>query len=189
MTKPTRSVTVDVYNGSGAPMLAGDAAQAFAPLGYTPGKAGNSSAQTQAVQDDTQVFYGPGTDRAAARIADEVGAMTATSLSSLPAGHVEVLLGSQVTALPAGLETFGGTTVSAQDFAVAAAQDNLPAAEMPPASTGTTTPAPSTQSVDSALLGAHPQASAHPATSPAPGSSAGDVTVPVNARYGIPCVY
>ena len=110
MTKPTRSVTVDVYNGSGAPMLAGDAAQAFAALGYTPGKAGNSSAQTQAVQDDTQVFYGQGTDRAAARIADEVGAMTATSLSSLPAGHVEVLLGSQVTALPVGLETFGGTT-------------------------------------------------------------------------------
>ena len=189
MTKPTRSVTVDVYNGSGAPMLAEDAAQAFAVLGYTPGKAGNSSAQAQPVQDDTQVLYGPGTERAASRIADEVGAITATSRSSLPAGHVEVLLGSQVTALPAGLETFGGTTVSAQEFAAAAAQDNLPADEMPPASTGATTPAPSTQSVDSAFLGARPQAPAHPATNPAPGSSAGDVTVPVNARYGVPCVY
>ena len=60
--------------------------------------------------------------------------MTATSLSSLPAGHVEVLLGSQVTALPAGLETFGGTTVSAQDFITAAEQDGLPAAELPPGS-------------------------------------------------------
>ncbi len=189
MTKPTRSVTVDVYNGSGVPMLAEDAAQAFAVLGYTPGKAGNSSAQAQPVQDDTQVLYGPGTERAASRIADQVGAITATSRSSLPAGHVEVLLGSQVTALPAGLETFGGTTVSAQEFAAAAAQDNLPADEMPPASTGATTPAPGTQSVDSALLGARPQAPAHPVTNPAPGSSAGDVTVPVNARYGVPCVY
>lgn len=194
MVKPTKAVTVDVYNGSGTPGLAGEAAQAITALGYSPGKAANPSGQAQPVQDDTQVFYGPGAEKDAGQIADEVGAMTATSLSSLPAGHVEVLLGSQVTALPAGLETFGGTTVSAQDFTTAAQQDGLPAAEQPPATAGST-PSAGPQSVSSVLFGAQPEAHGQPATNPAPqpsksgGSSAGSVTVPANARYGIPCVY
>ena len=194
VVRPAKSVTVDVYNGSGAPGLAGDADQAFATLGYTAGKAANPAAQAQPVQGGTQVFYGPGAAQGANRIADVVGAMTATSLSSLPAGHVEVLLGSQVTALPAGLETFGGTTVSAQDFITAAEQDNLPASEMPPAAMGST-PVAGTQSVTSALSGAQHEARGRPLTKPSPrpptgnGSSAGSVTVPANARYGIPCVY
>jgi anionic cell wall polymer biosynthesis LytR-Cps2A-Psr (LCP) family protein len=194
MVKPTKALTVDVYNGSGTPGLAGEAAQAFATLGYTPGKAANPSAQAQTVQDDSQVFYGPGAEQDAGRVADEVGALAATSLSSLPAGHVEVLLGSQVTALPAGLETFGGATVSAQDFITAAEQDSLPAAELPPVTTGST-PAAGTQSVNSVLFGAGPQAPGRHVTNPAPqpskhvGSSADGVTVPASARYGIPCVY
>ena len=130
--KPAKSVTVDVYNGSGAAGLAGDATQAFASQGYTAGKADNASAQSQPLQDDTQVFYGAGAAADAESIADEVGAMTAggalgaTALPSLPAGHVEVLLGSAVTVLPAGLETYGGSTVTAQDFS-AAAQAGPPA--------------------------------------------------------------
>src|SRR5580692_3577903 len=104
VVKPTKSVTVDVYNGSGAPGLAGGAAQAFTSEGYTAGKSANSSAQSQKVQDETQVFYGAGAAADAGSIADETGAMTAggdlgaTALASLPAGHVEVLLGSTVTA-------------------------------------------------------------------------------------------
>ena len=195
--KPAKSVTVDVYNGSGAPGLAGDAAQAFASQGYTAGKAANASAQSQPVQDDTQVFYGAGAAANAESIADEVGAMTAggalgaTALPSLPAGHVEVLLGSTVTALPAGLETYGGSTVTAQDFTAAAQQDHLPASELPPASATA-----GTQSVSSALSGARPQAPADPATKPAAKPSAGstspasdDQAVAANARFGIPCVY
>jgi LCP family protein required for cell wall assembly len=191
--KPTKSVTVDVYNGSGTGGLAGGAQQAFASQGYTVGKAANSSAQSQTLQDDTQVFYGAGADASAESIADEVGAMTpagalgATALTSLPAGHVEVLLGSTVTVLPVGLETYGGTTVTAQDFINAAQQDKLPASELPPA-----TAAAGTQSVSSALAGSRPQAPAHPtakpsgrSTSPATDSQA----VAANARYGIPCVY
>lgn len=194
MVKPTKAVTVDVYNGSGTPELAAEAAQAFAALGYTPGKAANPSAQAQTMQGDSQVFYGPGAEQDGDLIADEVGALTATSLPSLPAGHVEVLLGSQVTALPAGLETFGGATVSAQDFMTAAAQDRLPATEVPPGST-VSTPAAGTQSVNSVLFGAQPQAPGRPMTNPSPqsskhaGSSADSVSVPANARYGIPCVY
>ena len=193
MVGPSKSVTVDVYNGSGAGGLAAAAAQAFAVLGYTPGKAADSAAQAQPVQDDTQVFYGPGAEQSADRVADDVGAMTATSQSSVPAGHVEVLLGSRVTALPAGLETFGGTTVSAQDFITAATQDGLPAAEMPPGSTGTSTAG--AQSVSAAVFGTRPHAVTRSATKLAPepakssGPSAGDPTVPASARYGIPCVY
>ena len=197
VVKPSKSVTVDVYNGSGAGGLAGDASQAFASQGYAVGKAANASAQSQTLQDDTQVFYGAGAAANAGSIADEVGAMTAggalgaTALPSLPAGHVEVLLGSTVTALPVGLETYGATIVTAQDFINAAQQDHLPASEMPPASATA-----GTQSVSSALVGAAPQEPAHPAASPtaAPSashtSSAGDdQAVPANAPFGIPCVY
>ena len=197
VVKPSKSVTVDVYNGSGAGGLAGDASQAFASQGYAVGKAANASAQSQTLQDDTQVFYGAGAAANAGSIADEVGAMTAggalgaTALPSLPAGHVEVLLGSAVTALPVGLETYGATIVTAQDFINAAQQDHLPASEMPPASATA-----GTQSVSSALVGAGPQEPAHPEASPtaAPSashtSSAGDdQAVPANAPFGIPCVY
>ena len=197
MVKPTKSVTVDVYNGSGAGGLAGDVKEAFASQGYKVGQAADSSAQSQTVQDDTQVFYGAGAEANAESIADEVGAMTAggalgaTALSSLPAGHVEVLLGSTVSARPAGLETYGGTTVTAQDFINAARQDKLPASELPPASATA-----GTQSVSSALVGARLQVQAHPTANPtatpsASGASSAsdDQAVPANARYGIPCVY
>jgi anionic cell wall polymer biosynthesis LytR-Cps2A-Psr (LCP) family protein len=200
VVKPAKSVTVDVYNGSGASGLASGAAQAFASQGYTDGKASNASAQSQQVQDDTQVFYGAGAAADAGSIADEVGAMTAggalgaTELPSLPAGHVEVLLGTTVTALPAGLETFGGSTVTAQDFSAAAQQDKLPASERPSA---TATATAGTQSVSSALAGAGAQAPADPATKPSAKPSAGrtspagggDQAVAANARFGIPCVY
>lgn len=187
--KATKSVTVDVYNGSGAPGLAGGVSQAFAAAGYTAGKSGNASAQPQPLQGDTQVFYGAGAENNAAGIASMVGAQAATSLSSLPAGHVEVLLGQQVIALPSGLETFGATTVTEQDFVTAAQQDNLPASEMPPATaTGTTA---GTQSVSATEVGvravaqAHPAAPAHPAGTP----SAANVKRPADVPAGIPCVY
>jgi LCP family protein required for cell wall assembly len=201
VVKPAKSVTVDVYNGSGAGGLAGNASQAFVSQGYTAGKAANASAQSQPVQDDSQVFYGAGAGADAASIADEVGAMTAggalgaTALTSLPAGHIEVLLGSTVTVLPAGLETFGGSTVTAQDFSAAAQQDNLPASEQPPASAGASGTA-GTQSVSSSLSGARAQAPAASATKPAakPSASSGsaignDSAVAPGARFGIPCVY
>ena len=195
--KPTVSVTVDVYNGSGAPGLAAGAVQAFKSQGYTTGKADNASAQPQPVTGDTQVFYGPGAAANAASIADQVGATTAggalgaTALASLPAGHVEVLLGSAVTVLPAGLETFGGSTVTAQDFSAAARQDNLPASEQPPASATA-----GTQSVSAALSGARAQAPTDPAAKSAAKPSAASTApasdnqaVAPGARFGIPCVY
>ncbi|HEY6492559.1 MAG TPA: LytR C-terminal domain-containing protein, partial [Trebonia sp.] len=187
--KATKSVTVDVYNGSGAPSLAGDVSQAFAADGYTTGQAGNASAQSVKLQDDTQVFYGANAENNADSIASMVGAQAATSLSSLPAGHVEVLLGQQVIKMPPGLEAFGADTVTQQDFVTAAQQNNLPASEMPPASTAAPTAA--TQSVSATEVGvravapAHQEAPARPAGTP----SAANVKRPANVPAGIPCVY
>jgi LCP family protein required for cell wall assembly len=96
------TVTVDVYNGSGVNGLAGDVSQALTALGYKAGTVANASAQPQTLQPGTQVFYGGGASASAAKIAAEFGA-TATALTSLPAGQVEVLLGSTVTAVPASL--------------------------------------------------------------------------------------
>jgi LCP family protein required for cell wall assembly len=207
----TKSVTVDVYNGSGASGLAGGASQAFAALGYTAGKTDNASAQSQQLLNETQVFYGAGAEANAASIADLVGAMTPTPVSSLPAGHVEVLLGQQVIALPAGLETFGATTVTEQQFIAAAQQDHLPASEMPPATT--TGSAPATQSVNATEIGAPAAASAQPAAAAQSAAaqaemaqltavmrlaaSAGTATTsssysgprPADVPAGIPCVY
>jgi anionic cell wall polymer biosynthesis LytR-Cps2A-Psr (LCP) family protein len=184
-TPPASSVTVDVYNGSGAPLLATQASQALAALGYTAGQAENSSAQSQTVTADSQVFYGTGTELNAASIANELGT-TAAPLSSLPAGHVEVLLGSTVTALPPGLLTYGASTVTAQDYLSAAAADGLPTAGLPGA------PTAATQSVGATILGARASAASAAAKKPASKSASsggGGVTVAPNARYGIPCVY
>jgi anionic cell wall polymer biosynthesis LytR-Cps2A-Psr (LCP) family protein len=187
--KAAKSVTVEVYNGSGAAGLAGDVSQAFAAAGYTAGTTGNASAQSQKPQNDSQVFYGAGAESNADSIASMVGAQAATSLSSLPAGHVEVLLGQQVIALPPGLETFGATTVTEQDFVTAAQQDNLPASERPPASTTGSTAG--TQSVSATEVGVravaavHPAAPVHPASTP----SAANVKRPADVPAGIPCVY
>jgi hypothetical protein len=53
-----------------------------------------------------------------------MGVQSAIPLSSLSAGHVEVLLGSRVTAQAPGLEMFGADTVDASDYVSAAQQDN-----------------------------------------------------------------
>jgi anionic cell wall polymer biosynthesis LytR-Cps2A-Psr (LCP) family protein len=179
-TPPTSSVTVDVYNGSGTPLLAGQASQALAALGYKTGKAANSTAQSQTVTAESQVFYGAGTELNAEHIANELGT-TAAPLSSLPAGHVEVLLGSTVTALPAGLLTYGAVTVTAQDYGAAAAADRLPT----PSTAGT-------QSVSATVLGARASHASVAAKKPATksgGTASDSVTVAPNAPYGVPCVY
>jgi LCP family protein required for cell wall assembly len=104
---PPSTVTVDVYNGSGVNGLAGSVSQALTALGYQAGTVANASTQSQAVQSGTQVFYGAGASANAALIAADFGARAA-ALASLPAGHVEVLLGSTVTAVPSALTAASG---------------------------------------------------------------------------------
>jgi LCP family protein required for cell wall assembly len=107
------TVTVAVYNGSGVNGLAGDVSQALTGLGYKAGTVANSSAQSQPVQSGTQVFYGAGTSANAAKIAAKFGA-TATALTSLAAGQVEVLLGSSVTAVPQSLSSASSPATGSQ---------------------------------------------------------------------------
>ncbi len=198
--KANAGTTVDVFNGSGTPALAGTVSQAIAGLGYKTGKTADASAQSQTLAGDTQVFYGPGAETSAENLADDMGAASPMSLSSLPAGHVEVLLGSQVTAPPPGLETYGATSVTAQDYLNAAAVDHVPAADMPPAAR-TSAPSAGTQSAGAAVLGARSSAVTVTAAKTSPqsaqstesgkggsGSDAG-ITVSPNAKFGIPCVF
>jgi len=126
-TAPAPStVTVDVYNGSGTQGLAGDVSAALTSLGYKAGTVANASDQSQTLDSGTQVFYGSGAQANAAIIATKTGAGTATALSSLPAGQVEVLLGSTVTAVPAGLSSSGsGSSGSATPSSTSAGNNGL----------------------------------------------------------------
>jgi LCP family protein required for cell wall assembly len=158
------NVTVDVYNGDPtANGLATQVSQALVGLGYKAGKVENSSAQTQAVKPGSQVFYGAGTAANAQQIATQFGA-AAVALSTLPANHVEVLIGSTVTAVPAGIAPTSTATAGTQS--TGAQVIGARAATGP-----STTPTPSsTAGADSSAAG-------------------GTVTVAPNAPYGIPCVY
>jgi LCP family protein required for cell wall assembly len=99
---PASTVTVDVYNGGSTSGLAGSVSQALVAKGYKAGTVGDSSSQSQTVAAGTEVFYGAGATANAAKIAGYFGA-TAIALMSLPAGHVEVLLGTGSTVVPSGL--------------------------------------------------------------------------------------
>src|ERR1700730_15905112 len=102
-TVPAASVTVDVYNGDPAAAgLAGQVSQALVGLGYKAGKTENATAQTQQVQPGTRIFYGAGAAGNAQQVAVQFGA-SATALSSLPADHIEVLIGSTLTRVRAGI--------------------------------------------------------------------------------------
>ena len=163
-TAPAASVTVDVYNGdTGAVGLAGQVSQALVGLGYKAGKIENASAQTQTVQPGTEIFYGAGAAGNAQQIAVQFGA-SATSLSTLPADHVEVLIGSTVTAVPAGIAPTSTATAGTQ-------------------STGA--------QVIGSRTATGPAATPTPTSTAGTGSSGtgGAVTVAPNAPYGVPCVY
>jgi LCP family protein required for cell wall assembly len=100
---PASTVTVDVYNGGSTSGLAGGVSQALASLGYKQGTVGDAP-QGQTVAADTEVFYGAGASANAAKIATDFGT-SASALASLAAGHVEVLLGTTSTVVPAGLSS------------------------------------------------------------------------------------
>ena len=158
------TVTVDVYNGNPAATgLATRMSQALTALGYQAGAIKNSSAQSRKVQPGTQVFYGRGASGNAAKIAAELGT-SPVALPSLPAQHVEILIGSTVTTVPAGL--LMSSTPSASTQAVGAQVIGAKTAASAAAATASATPATGSS------------------------APAGDgTTVAPNAKYGIPCVY
>jgi anionic cell wall polymer biosynthesis LytR-Cps2A-Psr (LCP) family protein len=176
------SVTVNVYNGSGTSGLAGDVSTDLVAMGYKAGAVADSSSQSQPVGDDAEVFYGAGSAAQANAqvIADVMGVQSATPLSSLPAGQVEVLLGSQVTAQAPGLEMFAADSVNASDYIDAAQQDGqfIPANAQAAANVGSQSDVPAYSQALSAPSAPASSGSAAPsgpsspaASSPASGSA------------------
>ncbi len=96
------TVTTDVYNGGTTGGLADLVMSALVAKGYVQGVTTNATAQSETVTSGTQVFYGKGASANAAKIANYFSA-TAKAAASVTAGHVEVLLGTGATVVPAGL--------------------------------------------------------------------------------------
>ena len=97
---PAGATTVDVYNGGGTPGLASQLSQALTSAGFKAGKTGNI-----ATRSSTQVLYGQGAAASAAKIAGTFNGVTAAPGRSVAAGHVEVLLGTDATSVPAGISS------------------------------------------------------------------------------------
>ncbi|MGD0557387.1 MAG: LCP family protein [Streptosporangiaceae bacterium] len=97
---PASDVTVDVYNSGQTPDLAGDLSAALVKKGYRAG----AVAEYPTALPLTTITYGTGAAAQANAevIAKDLG-LTATASSSVAAGHVQVILGASVTALPASL--------------------------------------------------------------------------------------
>ncbi len=93
---PASATTVDVYNGGTTSGLAGQLAQALTSAGYKAGKVGNITRQSS-----TRVLYGTGAAASAEKIAGYFTGVTASPGKTVAAGHVEVLLGTDVTSVPA----------------------------------------------------------------------------------------
>src|ERR1700761_1883087 len=99
---PASTVTTDGYNGGTTGGLADLVMSALVAKGYVQGVTTNATSQSETVTSGTQVFYGKGASANAAKIANYFGA-TAKAASAVTAGHVEVLLGTGATVVPAGL--------------------------------------------------------------------------------------
>src|SRR5262249_20471857 len=95
---PASTVTVDVYNAGAPSGYARLVSTALVGKGYVKGVA--QTAVTK--QSATTVTYGAGASANAQLIAKYFGGTAAVS-SSVAAGHVQVVLGSSTTSMPAGL--------------------------------------------------------------------------------------
>jgi LCP family protein required for cell wall assembly len=104
------TVTVDVFNGGSTAGLATSVSRALVAKGYKAGLVTNATAQ-QGVTTGTQVLYGAGTSANAAKIAKWFGA-TAKPRATVAAGHVQVVLGTGSTVVPAGLAPASAVTTT-----------------------------------------------------------------------------
>jgi LCP family protein required for cell wall assembly len=116
---PASSVTVDVYNGGASAGTAGVVSRVLHAKGYVPGAVTNAAVR----QSLTTVSYSAGTSANAALLAKDLG-VTATASSSVPAGHVRVILGESYASLPAAL---GGSPSPASSATAGSATSSTPA--------------------------------------------------------------
>lgn len=83
------TLTIDVRNGTGRTGLASQVARKFSGWGYKEGTVKNSTSQTRST-----VHYASGETAAGDQIARKLGGMDAEQDSKVPAGQVQVFLGS-----------------------------------------------------------------------------------------------
>jgi LCP family protein required for cell wall assembly len=121
-TAANSQVTVDVLNGGNTPGLAGQVSAALVKDGYIAGQVANTSPLTT-----TQVLYGAGASANASQIAS-MFSVTASASSTVPAGHVQVLLGADATTLPAALSTAGASSSPSPSVSSAAPSSTAPGA-------------------------------------------------------------
>jgi len=99
--------TVDIYNGGNTSGLAGQLSRALTAAGYKAGKVATVPAQSS-----TEVLYGTGAAANAAKIAGYFTGVTANASDTVAAGHVEVLLGTDATSVPASIAAAASSPAS-----------------------------------------------------------------------------
>jgi hypothetical protein len=156
------ATTVDVYNGNGTPGLAGQLSRALTSAGFKAGKVG-----TIATRSSTQVLYGTGAAASAAKIAGYYSGVTAAASSSVAAGHVEVLLGTDAPSVPSGI-------VSSSASGSSSSSSGSPSSSSSSGSSSSSSPSTGASSARSSSDN---------------GAAGGTISVSASARYGIPCVY
>ena len=94
-TAKAAPATVDVFNGSGKTGAAADELKALTASGYSAGQTSNAATQLK-----TTVVYGSGAQQAAQQITAKLGTTAAVPSASVPAGHVQITLGTDFTPPP-----------------------------------------------------------------------------------------
>ncbi|EOD57478.1 LCP family protein [Amycolatopsis vancoresmycina] len=87
--RPGAPVTVDVANAGPKEGLAARVAGVLKDKGFTPGTTGNTAARRTSV-----VRFGPGLAERGAEVAQLLGGLATQESAAVPAGHVEVVLGT-----------------------------------------------------------------------------------------------
>ena len=117
------ATTVDVLNGGNTQGLATQVSTALVQAGYKAGTVGNTAARAT-----TEVLYGAGAQGSADALASSFN-VTAQPSKTLPAGHVEILLGADTTSTPSfGAGTSSSSTSTASGSPTPTAQSSYNAA-------------------------------------------------------------
>jgi LCP family protein required for cell wall assembly len=98
---PAPNSVVDVLNASGTPSLASQVAQQLGAAGITT----SNPTTAASPQSTSQVLHNPDSGATAQKVADELGGLPVQQDSSLPSGHVQVLVGSDYPASSAPAST------------------------------------------------------------------------------------
>ncbi|MDT8915031.1 LCP family protein [Amycolatopsis sp. PS_44_ISF1] len=101
----TTPPTVDVVNSTSRAGLAATVSHALAAKGYTAGTLGTETHRSA----KTVVYYGSGGSAPASAVAKLLGGVTTEHDSTVPAGHVRVVIGTAFT-LPTTLTAAGGAS-------------------------------------------------------------------------------